>query len=113
MATTLVEGRPVAVSRSRDKTVRVWDLATMRETGAPLTGQTDPNGPVVVTFGGARPVVAIGQGQAVRFWDPAAEREAGSEYALPLPAGALAPAPGGRLVVAFGPELTVLCPAAG
>lgn len=113
VATTLVEGRPVAISRSRDKTVRMWDLATMRETGEPLTGQTDPNGPVVVTLGGARPVVAIGQGQAVRFWDPAAGREVGNEYALPLPAGALGAAPGGRLVVAFGPELTVLCPAAG
>ncbi|MCX4803139.1 WD40 repeat domain-containing protein [Streptomyces sp. NPDC058682] len=113
VATTLVEGRPVAVSRSRDKTVRLWDLATMRETGDPLTGQTDPNGPVAVTVGGARPVVAIGQGQAVRFWDPAEEGGEGNEYALPLPAGALASAPGGRLVVAFGPELTVLCPAAG
>lgn len=113
VATTLVDGRPVAVSRSRDKTVRLWDLATMRETGEPLTGHTDPNGPMVVTVGGARPVVAIGQGQAVRFWDLATGREAGTEYALPLPAAALGAAPGGRLVVGFGPEVTVLRPAAG
>ncbi|QES53479.1 hypothetical protein DEJ51_03820 [Streptomyces venezuelae] len=114
VATTLVDGRPVAVSRSRDKTVRLWDLATMRETGEPLTGQTDPNGPMVVTVGsGGRPVVAIGQGQAVRFRDLGTGREAGNEYALPLPAAALGAAPGGRLVVAFGPEVTVLRPAAG
>ncbi|MGW7333693.1 WD40 repeat domain-containing protein, partial [Streptomyces sp. NPDC054840] len=113
VATTLVDGRPVAVSRSRDKTVRLWDLATMRETGEPLPGHTDPNGPMVVTTGGARPVVAIGQGQSVRFWDLATGREAGNEYALPLPVAALAAAPGGRLGVAFGPEVAVLRPAAG
>ncbi|MFD7783547.1 WD40 repeat domain-containing protein [Streptomyces nojiriensis] len=113
VATALVDGRPVAVSRSRDKTVRLWDLATMRETGEPLTGHTEPNGPMVVTAAGARPVVAVGQGQAVRFWDLATGREAGNEYALPLPAAALGAAPDGRLVVAFGAEVTVLCPAAG
>lgn len=113
VATTLVDGRPVAVSRSRDQTVRLWDLATMRETGEPLTGHTDPNGPMVVTVAGARPVVAIGQGQAVRFRDLATGREAGNEYALPLPVTALGAAPDGRLVVACGPEVTVLCPVAG
>ncbi|MEY2227670.1 WD40 repeat domain-containing protein [Streptomyces sp. BF23-19] len=112
VATRLIDGRPVAVSRSRDKTVRLWDLATLRETGEPLTGHTDPNGPVVVTTGGARPVMAIGQGQAVRFWDLATGCEVGNEYALPLPAAALAAAPAGRLVVAFGPEIAVLRPAA-
>ncbi|MCX5180749.1 WD40 repeat domain-containing protein [Streptomyces virginiae] len=112
VATTLIDGRPVAVSRSRDKTVRLWDLATLRETGEPLTGHTDPNGPMVVTTGGARPVMAIGQGQAVRFLDLATGCEVGNEYALPLPAAALAAAPAGRLAVAFGPEIAVLRPAA-
>ncbi|WP_030767548.1 MULTISPECIES: WD40 repeat domain-containing protein [unclassified Streptomyces] len=112
VATTLVDGRPVAISRSRDRTVRRWDLATLRETGEPLTGHSDPNGPMVVTTGGARPVVATGQGQAVRFRDLGTGREVGKEYALSLPAAALAAAPGGRLVVAFGPEIAVLSPAA-
>ncbi|PWK69513.1 WD40 repeat protein [Streptomyces sp. CG 926] len=112
VATTLVDGRLVAISRSRDETVRRWDLATLREIGEPLTGHPDPNGPMVVTTGDARPVVAIGQGQAVRFRDLATGREVGGEYALSLPAAALAPAPGGRLVVAFGPEIAVLGPAA-
>ncbi|MGZ9929503.1 WD40 repeat domain-containing protein [Streptomyces sp. NC-S4] len=112
VATAVADGRTVAVSRSRDGSVRLWDLATMREAGEPLTGHTDPNGPMVVT-GGARPVLAIGQGRAVRFRDLATGREAGGEYVLPLPAAALGAAPGGRLVVAFGPEATVLCPAAG
>ncbi|WP_030719347.1 WD40 repeat domain-containing protein [Streptomyces sp. NRRL S-237] len=113
VATTLIDGRPFAVSRSRDRTVRLWDLATLRESGEPLTGHTDPNGPMVVTTGGARPVMAVGQGQAVRFWDLATGREVGNEYALPLPPAALAAAPGGLLAVAFGPELAVLRPAAG
>ncbi|MEV7563061.1 WD40 repeat domain-containing protein [Streptomyces sp. NPDC089795] len=113
VATTLVDGRPVAISRSRDRTVRRWDLATLREIGEPLTGHTDPNGPMVVTTGGARSVVAVGQGQAVRFWDLVTGREVGNEYAPVLPAAALAAAPGGRLVVAFGPEIALLRPAAG
>ncbi len=111
VATTLIDGRPVAVSRSRDRTVRLWDLATLREIGEPLTGHTDPNGPMVVTTGGDRPVMAIGQGQAVRFWDLTTGCEVGNEYALPLPAAALAAAPGGRLAVGFGPEVAVLRPA--
>ncbi|MFE5811624.1 WD40 repeat domain-containing protein [Streptomyces sp. NPDC056491] len=110
VATTLVDGRPAAVSRSRDRTVRLWDLATMRQIGDVQTGEdTDPNGPVAVTTGSdGRPVLAIGQGQAVRFWDLTTGREAADEYVLPLAVAALAAAPGGRLVVGFGPEVAVL-----
>ncbi|MFJ7592360.1 WD40 repeat domain-containing protein [Streptomyces sp. NPDC097617] len=117
VAIVLVDGRPAAVSRSRDKTVCLWDLETMRQIGAAVeTGHTDPNGPMAVTGGGAAggpPVVAIGQGQAVRCWNLVTGREAGNEYVLPLAVGALAAAPGGRLVVGFGPEVAVLRPTAG
>jgi WD40 repeat protein len=36
VATTTLEGQPVAVTGSGDHTVRVWDLATGRQIGAPL-----------------------------------------------------------------------------
>ncbi|MFG2994142.1 WD40 repeat domain-containing protein [Streptomyces sp. NPDC048257] len=96
---------------------RLWDLATMRQIGGVRTGDTDPNGPMAVTAGGegdgGRPVVAMGQGQSARFWDLATGREAGNEHVIPLAVGALGAAPGGRLVVGFGPEVAVLRPAAG
>ncbi|MFI7358231.1 WD40 repeat domain-containing protein [Streptomyces avidinii] len=120
VATVLVDGRPAAVSRSRDKTVCLWDLAAMRQIGGVATGHADPNGPMAVTGGGdgaagiaGRPVVAIGQGQTVRCWDLVTGSEAGNEYVLPLVVGALAAAPGGRLVVGFGPEVALLRPVAG
>lgn len=115
VATVLVDGRPAAVSRSRDKTVCLWDLATMRQIGGARTGHADPNGPMAVTGAGAGaglPVVAVGQGQTVRCWDLATGHEAGNEYVLPLAVGALGAAPGGRLVVGFGPEVALLRPAA-
>ncbi|MER8089893.1 hypothetical protein ACIO6T_34570 [Streptomyces sp. NPDC087532] len=36
-ATTLVDGRPIAVTGSNDKTVRLWDLTGL---AAPARGQT-------------------------------------------------------------------------
>ena len=38
--TVLPDGRAVAVTGSRDDTVRIWDLTTSRPTGEPLTGHT-------------------------------------------------------------------------
>ncbi|MFF0776186.1 hypothetical protein ACFYUK_45365 [Nonomuraea wenchangensis] len=38
----MADGRPVAVTASDDTAVRVWDLATGRPIGDPLTGHTGP-----------------------------------------------------------------------
>ncbi|MFV6051278.1 hypothetical protein ACNPQN_39660, partial [Streptomyces sp. NPDC056297] len=35
-----MDGRPVAVTGSRDRTVRVWGLAAGQQVGEPLTGHT-------------------------------------------------------------------------
>ena len=41
-ALLLPDGRPIAVTGSDDKTVRVWDLSTGTPLGDPLTGHTSP-----------------------------------------------------------------------
>ena len=42
MATTVLpDGRPVAVTGSDDRTLRIWDLTTGTPIGDPLTGHTD------------------------------------------------------------------------
>jgi WD40 repeat protein len=58
VATAVVEGRPVAVTGSRDGTVRVWDLATGRPVGRHLVFPrpvravaVSPDGRLVVGFG--------------------------------------------------------------
>ncbi|MFE2935889.1 hypothetical protein [Streptomyces sp. NPDC059278] len=59
VATGVVDGRPIAVTGSRDKSVRVWDLSTHRQTGPALTfpapieavAVTPHNTHLTVTFG--------------------------------------------------------------
>ena len=40
MAAAELDGRPVVISGSSDRTVRVWDLATGAPVGGPFTGHT-------------------------------------------------------------------------
>lgn len=42
VATAVVDGKPVAVTGSHDRTLRVWDLTTGRQLYEPGTGRTDP-----------------------------------------------------------------------
>jgi hypothetical protein len=49
VATAVVDGRTVAVTCSEDRTVRVWDLATGRSVGEPLTGPNDSEVRAVAT----------------------------------------------------------------
>ncbi|MEL5960068.1 WD40 repeat domain-containing protein [Streptomyces sp. CLV115] len=70
VATGVVEGRPVAVTSSRDETVRVWDLATGRQVGQPLTGHIF--GVIGVATGvvdGCPVAVTGGADETVRVWD--------------------------------------------
>ncbi|MBG0820856.1 protein kinase [Planomonospora sp. ID91781] len=70
VAVTELDGRSVVVSGSGDQTVRVWDLATGKQLGQPIT---DPAGPIValaVTELDGRPtVVSGGYGETMRIWD--------------------------------------------
>ncbi|MGW1653813.1 hypothetical protein [Streptomyces atratus] len=63
VATGVVEGRPVAVTGSKDGTVRVWDLTTGRPSGPELVFPADV-GAVAVTSDD-RLVVGFGHEVAV------------------------------------------------
>ncbi|MFF0549542.1 hypothetical protein ACFYUL_11310 [Streptomyces sp. NPDC004311] len=69
-ACTVLHGRPVAVTGSWDKKVRVWDLATGLPVGEPLIGHTDTVSDVVCTVLDGRPVAVTGSWDTtVRVWD--------------------------------------------
>ncbi|WP_459799409.1 WD40 repeat domain-containing serine/threonine protein kinase [Herbidospora sp. RD11066] len=69
LATTELNGRPVVVSGSWDRTVRVWDLLTGTPVGHPLTGHRGWVTSVSVTLVDGSPVVvAGGRDGTVRSW---------------------------------------------
>jgi WD40 repeat protein len=66
----VLDGRPVAVSGSADRTVRVWDLTVGQPLGNPLTGHTDTVRAVACMVLDGRPVAVSGSADAtVRVWD--------------------------------------------
>ncbi|MEU0894925.1 caspase family protein [Streptomyces massasporeus] len=70
LACTEVNGRPVAVTGSTDLTVRMWDLATGEQVGAPMTGHTGEIERVACTEVAGRPVaVTVSHDMTVRLWD--------------------------------------------
>jgi WD40 repeat protein len=55
-----VDGRPVALSGSNDKTVQVWDLTDMRPLTEPFTGHTSVVTSVAFAEAGGRPLLLSG-----------------------------------------------------
>ncbi|MEV0971456.1 WD40 repeat domain-containing protein [Microtetraspora glauca] len=82
-----LDGRPVAVSAGVERTIRVWDRATLKPIGDPIPG----NGPVAYGSVNGRSVI-LGQGhRSLRMWDATTHRLIGG------------PLPTGRIVsIAFG-----------
>lgn len=67
--------RTLAVTTSRDRTVRVWDLDTGEQEGEPLTGHTGQVWGVATTVVDGRCVaVTAGEDNTVRTWDVTAAR---------------------------------------
>ncbi|MFE9451681.1 tetratricopeptide repeat protein [Streptomyces sp. NPDC006739] len=112
VATAVVEDRPVVVTLSSDDTramLRVWDPATAAPVGESLT--VHETGAVSLTTAvlGGRPVaITGGEDGTVRVWDLTTREQLAPPTQFTDPVTALAAAPDGRLVVAYGPEVTVL-----
>ena len=76
-----LDGRPVVVSGSHDRTVRVWDAATGTPLGDPFTGHTDYVTAVAVGQLDGRPVVVSGShDRTVRVWDAATGTPLGDPF---------------------------------
>jgi WD40 repeat protein len=70
LACTEVNGRPVVVTGSGDRTVRLWDLVTGDPVGGPMTGHTDEIEEVACTELAGRPIaVSVSRDETVRLWD--------------------------------------------
>ncbi|HEX4816869.1 MAG TPA: WD40 repeat domain-containing protein [Nonomuraea sp.] len=108
IAISTLDGAPVVVSGSADRTVRVWDLDTGRLVRDPLTGHTAAVLAVVVTDLDGRPVVVTGSAdRTLRIWDLDSGRQL-RQAGLPGAVSHIAVASDGRLVVAFGDDVAVL-----
>nr|WP_282576872.1 WD40 repeat domain-containing protein [Streptomyces lichenis] len=106
-ALAFLDGDPVVVTAGWDKAVRLWDPATARPLGAPLTA-TDGARALAVTHLGGRPVAVTASTAApgaVRLWDLATHRPLAPAPVLPdpRPIRAFAVSPSGGLLAATGP----------
>ncbi|MFI6317564.1 hypothetical protein ACIBG8_08590 [Nonomuraea sp. NPDC050556] len=78
VALGVLNGKTIAVSGSRDDTVRVWDLATTTQLGAPLTGHTRSVFAMAVgVLDGRTIAVSGGYDQTLRRWDLATATQIG------------------------------------
>ena len=110
IAISALDGVPVVVTGSMDRTVRVWDLDTGRLVRDPLVGHAGPVLAVVVTELDGRPIVVTGGAdRTLRIWDLDSGRQL-RQADLPGAVSHVAVASDGRLVVAFGDDIAVLAP---
>jgi serine/threonine protein kinase len=76
-----LDGRSIAVSSGDDHTVRVWDLHTGQQIGAPMTGHTAEVGGVAVTeLDGQSRVMSAGWDHTLRLWDLLTHQQIGAPF---------------------------------
>ena len=87
-----------------DGNVRLWDVATQQEIGAPMSSDLKPVEAVTFSPDGATVAAASSDG-TVQLWDVATQQEAGATMmAGPAPVTALAFSPGGKFLAAGGDD---------
>jgi WD40 repeat protein len=68
-ASTL-DGQPIAISTSLDNTLRIWDLRTHQQLGAPLTGHNGTVYGVAASTLDGQPIAISSSGdRTLRIWD--------------------------------------------
>ena len=111
VAAAELDGRPVVISGSDDRTVRVWDLATGAPVGDPFTGHNGSVNAVAAAELDGRPVVISGSGdRTVRVWDLATGAPVGDPFTGhggPVNAVAVAELDGRPVVVSGSDDRTV------
>lgn len=100
------DGKTIASSGS-DRTVRLWDVATHKQIGAPMTGHTDEVYSVVFSPDGT--TLATGSADdSIRFWDVATRKQIGAPLkATPGDIDSVAFSPDGALLAAGGSDKVV------
>ncbi len=96
------DGRTLATA-STDKTVRLWDVATRRQIGAPLTGDS----PVVAVAFSPDGHTLASTDNGVRLWDTATRRQIGQSITTQGDVLGLAFSPDGRTLATADYERTV------
>ncbi|MFJ4188533.1 caspase family protein, partial [Kitasatospora sp. NPDC089509] len=78
VACTVLDGRTITVTGSKDNTARVWDLATGQPLGEPLTGHTDTVTAVACTeLNGRTVAITSSEDNTARVWDLATRQPLG------------------------------------
>ncbi|WP_327282142.1 MULTISPECIES: caspase family protein [unclassified Streptomyces] len=80
VAVGLLDGRPIAVTGSMDRTARVWDLQAQRQIGDPLPVGIAVSAIAIGELGDYTVALTGGDDGVVRIWD----LSAGQEYGAPL-----------------------------
>ncbi|MFE3907647.1 WD40 repeat domain-containing protein [Streptomyces sp. NPDC059153] len=93
LATSVVEGRPVAVTAGDDGTVRVWDLTSGSQIGEPIVVDHGEAWSMTSAIADARPVVMVSVDETVRAWDLTTRQPVGVSLTVPFgPLSAMATA---------------------
>jgi WD40 repeat protein len=78
VATSVLDGQPIVISAGGgsyprdddDNTLRIWDLRTHQQIGAPLTGDTNHVGMATTVLDGQPIAISGNWHNPLRFWDP-------------------------------------------
>jgi WD40 repeat protein len=89
-----------------DGTIRTWDLAALKEVGAPLEGHTGPVSQIAFAPDG-RTLASAGADGKVRLWNVAERRLMTTLEGHTAPVHSLAFSPGGQLLASSGNDATI------